>query len=80
MELIVEPDRSAAHIVREHTLDKRLSKTDFNWAEERHRDLHGSYVQCENGASGSDVRPGEIRPICKGELSKDRMCDAINSQ
>lgn len=26
MELIVEPDRSAAHKVREHTLDKRLSR------------------------------------------------------
>jgi hypothetical protein len=61
-----------------HTLDERLFETHFNWAKERHRNIHGPYIQSENGASGSDERPRDVRLVGKGELSKDRMCDTIN--
>ena len=61
-----------------NTLDERLFKTHFNWTKKRHRNIHGSYIQGENGASGSDESSREIRLVGKGEMSKDRMCDTID--
>lgn len=55
------------------------SETHLYRTEERRCEVHGPYLESEASTSRCEVRRGCVRLVGKGELPKDRVRNAINS-